>query len=170
MTRLASAILLAALVVGCAHSPRRSAQPTALHPGCYRVRTGPWTPAEVPRRISLDRLPRELSLVLERDSREKAFDAGWRLALIGNESRRAAGSIYDGAWWPVEDGGVEVRLGDAFSGIHLRLRPSHEGFIGEARTYQDVGDISWRAPAALERTACVGKPKVIDQKGEENEQ
>jgi uncharacterized protein YggE len=111
-----------------------------------------------------DRLPRELALVVERDTRGHAVDPGWRLAAARAESHRAAGAIEDGAWRPVEDGGVEVRLGDAFSGILLRLRTSHDGFAGEAQTYQDVGDASWRAPAELERAACVENPKASIRK------
>jgi hypothetical protein len=107
-------------------------------------------------------------LFVERDTREDAIDPGWRLAAVGTESHRAAGSIYEGAWWPLEDGGIEVRLGDAFSGILLRLHASNDGFAGEARTYQDVGDIFWRASAELERNPCAGRPKIIDQKGAAN--
>ncbi len=113
-------------------------------------------------------MPLRVALVAERDRREDAIDSGWRLAALGAESRRAAQSIEDGAWWPFEDGGVELRLGDPFSGIHLRLQPSLQGFAGEARTYQDVGDVHWRAPAELERTVCSGEPKVIDHKGAAN--
>jgi hypothetical protein len=122
----------------------------------------------VPIQVPLDRVPRKIALVAERDTREDAVDPGWRLAVVGTESRRAEGSIRDGGWWPVEDVGVEVRLGDAFSGILLRLHASHNGFAGEARTYQDVGDTFWRSPAELERITCAGNPKVIDQKGAED--
>ena len=39
--------------------------------------------------------------------------------------------------------------------------PSFGGFVGEAHTYQDVGDASWRAPAELERRTCSVEPRVI---------
>lgn len=168
MPRLSPTILITAAVLGCAHAPRRIAEPTVRHPGCYNVRTGPSAPANVPVGIPRERLPHRVALVVERDSREGAIDPGWRLAAVGPESRRAARSIYDGAWWPTENGGVELRLGDAFSGIFLTLQTSLQGFAGEARTYQDVGNIFWRAPADLERTVCDGERRVIDQKGAEN--
>jgi hypothetical protein len=164
MARLAPTILLTAAALGCAHAPRRVAEPTG-HGGCYRVRIGPWVPADVPVEIARDRVPRRVALVVERDSSENAVDPGWRLAGLGVESNSAARSIYDGAWWPIENGGVEVRLGDAFSGIHLTLKPSLQGFVGKARTYQDVGELFWRAEAELGRTSCDGEPKVTDQSG-----
>src|SRR6185503_6493886 len=117
MARLLLTILLTAVGLECAHAPRRVAEPAEQHAGCYRVRTGAWAPADVPVEIAQDRLPREVALVVERDKREDAIDPSWRLAALGAESLRAAQAIHDGAWWPVENGGVELRLGDPFSGI-----------------------------------------------------
>jgi hypothetical protein len=159
MARLAPTILLIAAALGCAHARRRIAEPRA-RAGCYRIRTEPWSPADVPIEITRDRVPLRVALVVERDSREDAVDPGWRLAGLGGESHRAARSIYDGAWWPLENGGVELRLGNAFSGIHMTLQPSLQGFVGEARTYQAVGEIFWRAPAELERTPCDSEPML----------
>jgi hypothetical protein len=154
-------MLLAAVFFGCAHVPRRATEPMVGQAGCYEVRAGPWSPADVPVAISLDRLPRQVALVVERESGEEVVDPGWRLAELKPERDYATRSIQDGAWWPLENGGVDLRLGDGFSGIFLKLRPSVEGFVGEARTYQDVGDASWRAPVELDRRTCGVEPKVI---------
>ncbi len=158
-----STLPLAAVFLGCTHVPRRAAEPMSGQAGCYEVRAGPWSPADVPVAISLERLPSRVALVVDRESGDDVVDPGWRLAALESERDRAMRSIQDGAWWPLENGGLDVRLGDGFSGIFLRLRPSVGGFVGEARTYQDVGDASWHAPAELKRRACDVEPKVIDR-------
>jgi len=154
-------MVLAGVFLACAHVPRRAPEPMVGQAGCYEVRAGPWSPPDVPVAISLDRLPRRVALVVERESGEEAADPGWRLAALEPERDSAMRSIQDGAWWPLENGGIDLRLGDGFSGIFLRLRSSFGGFVGEAHTYQDVGDASWRAPAELERRTCSVEPRVI---------
>jgi hypothetical protein len=156
-----STLVLATVLFGCAHVSRRAAEPMVGQAGCYEVRAGPWSPPDVPVAISLDRLPRRVALVVERESGEEVVDPGWRLAALEPERDYAMRSIQDGAWWPLENGGVDLRLGDGFSGIFFRLRPSAGGFVGEARTYQDVGDASWRASAELDRRTCGVEPKII---------
>jgi len=115
----------------------------------------------VPVAVSLESLPRRIALVVERETGDDVVDLGWRLAALEAERDYLMRSIQDGAWWPLENGSVDVRLGDGFSGIFFRLRPSAGGFVGEARTYQDVGDASWRASAELDRRTCGVEPKVI---------
>jgi hypothetical protein len=66
----------------------------------------------------------------------------------------------DGAWWPLREGGVEVRFGDGFSGVHLRLNATGRGFDGEGWTYQDVGDDSFSVHVTFLRVLCVRSPTV----------
>jgi hypothetical protein len=158
MPRLCRVVALLVVALGaCAHRPRRPArerEPVAAQPGCYAIHVmkraadpdmPPWFREHVPRQVAL---------TVKREDAEGTWDPGWRLAALGPEPDESMRAIKDGAWWPLERTGIEVRLGDGFSGVRLRLKRTAAGFMGEASTYQDVGDQSYRAYVWLDRLEC----------------
>ena len=158
------AVLTVLGVVACAHGPRRDLEPIPGQLGCYLVRVDrgqadrdlpPWFRAHI---------PDQLALTAERESGDETFEPGWRLATLGGESDEAMRALKDGKWWPLQKGGIRVRLGDGFSGVKFRLRPVAERFDGQAETYQDVGDVSYPAHVTFERLRCVREPTIIDRR------
>jgi hypothetical protein len=83
---------------------------------------------------------------------------------LGGESDEAMRALKDGKWWPLEKGGIHVRLGDGFSRVGLRLRPVADSFDGKAQTFQDVGEVSYPAHVTFERPPCVLEPTIIDRR------
>ena len=104
-----------------------------------------------------EHVPRQIALTVEREDPERTWDPGWRLAALGKELGGVMRAIEEGAWWPLERAGIEVRLGDGFSGVRLLLKPTAAGFMGEASTYQHMGDDSFRAHAWLDRLECTAR-------------
>jgi hypothetical protein len=110
-----------------------------------------------------DHIPERVALTGERENEEGTIDPGRRLAALGVERDEAIRALSHGAWWPLEKGNIKVRLGDGFSGVDLRLKVAVIGYEGQARTYQDVGDVSHAAHVRFDRVACTGEPKIIDR-------
>jgi hypothetical protein len=151
-------------IAGCAHGPWHEWDVRPAQTGCYQVHVDKGRAEQDLPPGFRGLVPNQVALTAKRESHEDRCDAGWRLATLGMESNRARIALTYGAWWPMEEGGIEVRLGDGFSGVWLRLRAVTNGFEGAAQTYQDVGDVSYPAHVRFERTQCLQQPTVVERR------